>query len=139
MAEKKSKDGKRKVSQTVRERTKSSESKSNKRRLRKTAGTVARPVKAGGRGVKKALRRFSFILKPFKTRPVRAVGRILYKVLFLQFIVNSWRELKKVTWTSKRQTASLTVAVFIFAIAFGVVIAITDYGLDKLFRKVLLK
>jgi len=69
------------------------------------------------------------------------VGRFLNKRRHIipSYFRNSWRELRLVTWPGRRETWKLTFAVFLFAIIFGVVISITDYGLDKLFRKVLLK
>jgi len=52
---------------------------------------------------------------------------------------NSFKELKDVKWPNRKETTQLTIAVFAFATAFGIIITITDYGLDKLFKKVLLK
>ena len=62
----------------------------------------------------------------------------------LRFIIppyfkNSWRELKEVKWPNRKETWQLTVAVFIFSTIFGVLITLTDYGLGKLFKKILLK
>lgn len=65
--------------------------------------------------------------------------RWLGKILAPSFIRSSWQELKQVTWPNWKQSRDLTLAVIIFAVVFGVLVAIVDYGLDKLFRNVLLK
>jgi preprotein translocase SecE subunit len=98
-------------------------------------GKIFGPI---GRFIKKIFRPFRFILRPFKTKPIRAIGRFLKKVLLINYFISAWREVRQVTWPNRKETANLTFAVFIFAIAFGVLIAIIDFGLDKLFREVLL-
>jgi preprotein translocase SecE subunit len=65
--------------------------------------------------------------------------RVLGKVLLPAYFRNSYKELKLVTWPSWKQSRQLTYAVLVFAIVFGGVIALVDYGLDKVFRQVLLK
>ncbi len=89
--------------------------------------------------LKKIFRPFKFLLKPFKLRPVRFIGRVLRKILLLDYFIASWRELKLVSWPGRKETFQLTIAVFVFAIGFGVFIAIVDFGLSKLFQEVLLK
>lgn len=71
----------------------------------------------------------------FRLRVVRFIGRILG----LSFIRGSWQELKEVTWPTRREGRRLTTAVIIFSVIFGALIAAVDYGLDKLFKQVLLK
>lgn len=87
----------------------------------------------------KILKPFKFILVPFKSRPIRFVGRMLNKILLIDYFMLSWKELKLVTWPGRKETAQLTIAVFIFAIGFGVLIAIVDFGFSKLFQEVILK
>jgi preprotein translocase SecE subunit len=98
-------------------------------------GKIFGPI---GRFIKKILRPFSFILRPFKTKPIRAIGRFLKKVLLINYFISAWREVRQVSWPNRKETINLTFAVFIFAISFGIFIAIIDFGLDKLFREVLL-
>ncbi|MCA9346738.1 preprotein translocase subunit SecE, partial [Candidatus Saccharibacteria bacterium] len=43
-----------------------------------------------------------------------------------------------VTWPGRKDTWKLVFAVFIFAIVLGILIALLDYGLENLFRKVIL-
>jgi preprotein translocase SecE subunit len=78
----------------------------------------------------------------FNTKPFKLVGKLLRplgKVLLIPYFRSSWQELKQVTWPNWRQSRSLTFAVLLFAIVFGAAIAGVDYGLDKLFRNILLK
>ena len=108
-----------------------------KRILRRTATGASRPIKATGRGIAKVFRPLRFLLWPFKTRPVRFLGRIIAAILFLRYFRESWRELKQVTWPNRKQTLQLTFAVFVFAVVFGAMITITDYGLEKLFKAII--
>lgn len=71
----------------------------------------------------------------FKLKPVRFVGR----VLGFTYIRNSWQELRHVTWPTWRESRRLTVAVIVFSVIFGALVALADYGLDKLFKEFLLK
>lgn len=92
-----------------------------------------------GRFLAKVFRPFRFLLRPFKTRPARFIGRILSKLLLINYFRSSWQELRQVTWPGRRETIQLTFAVFIFAITFGLLISVVDYGLDKLFKEVLIR
>lgn len=71
----------------------------------------------------------------FRLRFMRFLGRLLG----FSFVRGSWQELKEVTWPTRREGLRLTGAVIIFSVIFGILIAIVDYGLDKLFRQVFLK
>jgi preprotein translocase subunit SecE len=71
----------------------------------------------------------------FNLRAIRFIGR----VLGLTYLRSSWQELKLVTWPTKREGRRLTTAVIIFSVIFGALIALVDYGLDKLFKQLLLK
>ncbi|MEK7594866.1 MAG: preprotein translocase subunit SecE [Patescibacteria group bacterium] len=103
-------------------------------RLRQAGGKVARPVTKPVRVVAsaKVFRRKPFI---WLKKPLSFIGKVLVPVYFR----NSWKELKLVTWPNWKQSRQLTFAVIVFAIIFGVIIAVVDYGLDKLFRNILLK
>ncbi len=68
-------------------------------------------------------------------KPFRLLGRVLFPGYFR----NSLQELRLVAWPSWRESRRLTYAVLIFAIIFGALIALVDYGLDKVFKQVLLK
>lgn len=72
-------------------------------------------------------------------KPFRFVGKWVGLIFWPPYFRSSFRELKLVTWPNWRQSWRLTFAVLAFAAVFGVVIAGLDYGLDKLFKEVLLK
>lgn len=71
----------------------------------------------------------------FSLRFMRFLGRILG----LTYIRDSWRELKLVTWPTRKQSRQLTTAVIIFSVIFGALIAVVDFGLNKLFKHIILK
>lgn len=68
-------------------------------------------------------------------QPFRLIGHILWPAYFR----NSWKELRQVTWPNRHESFQLTSAVVVFATIFGLLIAVVDYGLDKIFKQVLLK
>ncbi len=65
--------------------------------------------------------------------------RIIGYIFVPPYIRGSWRELRQVTWPSRRQAWSLTYAVIIFSIVFGVLVFAVDLGLDKLFKEIIIK
>ena len=67
------------------------------------------------------------------------VVRFIAKIIGLKYVAESWKELKQVTWPTWKESRRLTVAVMIFSVIFGLLIAIVDFGLDKLFRQIILK
>jgi preprotein translocase SecE subunit len=74
--------------------------------------------------------------------PVRGVGRgigFLSRFIIPSYFRNSWKELKLVTWPNRKQSRQLTFAVIVFATIFGILVASVDWGLDKVFKQVLLK
>ena len=71
-------------------------------------------------------------------RPLKPLLRPL-RLLVPTYFINSWREVRQVSWPNRRETWRLTLAVFIFAIVFGALVAAVDKGLDELFKKVILK
>lgn len=123
----------RKSAPTVRERAQaaSAAAETDKKPLgRRVFAQAGRPVKKlnlGQRGIFKAA-----------ARPLRPIGRGL-RWLVPRYLVNSWRELRQVHWPNRRETWRLTLAVFIFAIVFGALVAGVDKGLDEVFKKVVLK
>ena len=120
-----------KKEQTVRERTRTSDTK-KRRRIRSTAG------KATG-SLKKVT---SFGRREYHVVPVpdNNFGDFLGKKgrLMPKFISEAWNELTQVTWPNARETVRLTTAVFIFAVLFATIVGALDFGLDKLFREVII-
>ena len=74
-----------------------------------------------------------YLLKTFK--PFIWVA----KKVVPKYFVYSFRELKNVTWPNRREARRLTTAVILFSFVLSVSVALVDYGLDKLFKKVILK
>lgn len=70
--------------------------------------------------------------------PLRFIKRIL-RWIVPRYFINAWRELRQVQWPNRRETWRLTLAVFVFAIVFGALVAGVDKGLDEIFKKVVLK
>ena len=112
----------------------------SKRRVRKT---VDKEVKDAGPKTKKSSR-VKHAVSPLGTilRPLQPLfnflGRILNRIV-PRYFVNSWREVKRVSWPNRGETWRLTLAVFVFALIFGSLVAVVDHGLDELFKKVVLR
>lgn len=122
-----------KKTETVRERaTKAAEGPKKPRRLRTTASKVSRPIKAAHRVGQKEY---------YLPMPDNRIGRFLNKrrSVIPKFFRSSWAEVRQVTWPTWRETVKLTSAVFVFAIAFSLLIAVVDYGLDKVFKELLVQ
>lgn len=56
-----------------------------------------------------------------------------------RYIKDSWVELQKVTWPSRKQAIKLTVAVLVFSIVFALYIALLDGLFSQLLQKLILK
>jgi preprotein translocase SecE subunit len=124
-----------------------------KKRLVKNPETFReRALKAGEADAKPGKRSragsiVSKVLSPIG-RPFKALGRFLARfrafrlvgrILLPHYLRTSWQELKQVKWPNWTESRRLTFAVIIFAAVFGALIAAVDFGLDKLFRDILLK
>lgn len=110
------------------------------------AGQAARP----GRIKRAATGPLKTIFKPFVTaagklfgltalKPVRQLLSPVGNIIFPTYLRRSWQELRLVTWPSWRESRRLTFAVLVFAVVFGAAIAGVDWGLDKVFKNILLK
>lgn len=117
---------------TVRERTQQGGTVSKTKRIRHGAAKASKPLKK--------LRAFG--KKEYNLPlPDNKVGRILSKRgrLVPRFFREAWAEIKQVTWPTRKETVRLTTAVFIFSLVFGILVALLDVGLDKIFRQVITK
>jgi preprotein translocase subunit SecE len=132
MAEKKKKRVLKKP-ETVRERAvKSTEEKpAKKRRIRSAAKKIAKPFMTVSRIGSREM---------YLPMPDNKAGNFLNKRRRWTpgFFRSAWKEMKFVTWPTRKETWKLTFAVFAFAIFFALLLGITDYGLDKIFRRILL-
>jgi preprotein translocase SecE subunit len=76
------------------------------------------------------------------TKFIARIGRFVLKILRWltpNYFINSWREVRLVTWPTRKETWRLTLAVFIFAAIFGAMVSGVDKVLDIIFKKVILK
>lgn len=130
MAEEKSK-RRIKSSESVRDRAEKAGSARKPRRIKQVASSANSGLKSVSRHGRKE---FHIIKLPDNT-----VGRFMTKsrTILPRFFHDAWNELRQVTWPNRLETFKFTSAVLIFAIVFGALIAVTDYGLEKLFRKLL--
>lgn len=116
-----------------------------KPRIRNSAPTFREIAekKSSGEASQKKQRRSRIVSTD--NRLIRLVGRLLRPIskvlswLVPRYFVNSWRELKLVTWPGRRETWRLTGAVFVFAIVFGLMITVVDKVIDRIFKDIVLK
>ena len=123
----------RKSAPTVRERQEAALAQAETQkpgRVKQATSVAAKPVKKLRIGDRRVFRIVSY--------PFRLIGRLLYKIT-PKYFINSWHEVRKVVWPSRRETWRLTLAVFIFAIVFGALVAVVDKALDEIFKNVILK
>lgn len=121
-----------KKTETVRERSTKPEKQVKTRRLHAATSRAARPL---GHIVRFGRREY------YLPMPKNKVGRFLNKRRSLtpRFLKESFRELMQVTWPTRRMIVQLSTAVFLFAFFFGLVVAATDFALDKLFKQLIIK
>lgn len=81
---------------------------------------------------------FRFIGKQIAKLGRFKVFRIIGYIFVPPYFRNSWKELRKVTWPNNKETFRLTFAVLMFSIVFGAMVTAADYGLDKLFKRIIL-
>lgn len=127
-----------KKSETVREkRAKQVGVEPKQRRAKRVISRATKPLRVLSVQLISLIKPFRFLLRPFKTKVARFIGRNVYKIFGLKYLVESWKELRMVVWPSRSETAKLTIAVFIFAFLIAGFVAILDVGLDKVFRQLL--
>lgn len=118
--------------ETVRERSTKPVKQQRVRRLHSTRAKLAKPV---SKIVKVAKKEY------YLPMPDNKAGRFLNKRrrVIPSFFRESFQELRQVAWPNRRNTINLSIAVFVFAFFFGLFIALVDYGLDKLFKALIIK
>jgi preprotein translocase SecE subunit len=118
---------------TLREQAELARTKSETKKPRRISRATA---KTGA-----ALRKTRITRNPV-TKLFARLGRLILKVLrwiVPKYFINAWREVRLVTWPSRKETWRLTFAVFIFAIVFGALVSGVDKILDIIFKQVILK
>ena len=119
--------------ETIRERQVKSVAKAGKVKRR----PIRRVVSVGVSPLRKLSTPAKTVAKPF--RWLKWPAKIISLILLPRYVRNSFKELRQVTWPSRRETWKLTFAVIIFASAFGLIVTLTDYGLDKVIRRIVLR
>lgn len=123
--------------ETFRERAlKTATQNEQPKRVTQLRRATSRPLGRMLRPIGRALARL------FRHQPFKIIGqalRLIGRIIFPEYLRGSWRELRRVKWPDWNESRRLTVAVLIFAIVFGGLVSIVDYGLDKIFKQVLLK
>lgn len=127
---------------------KSKKTTGNKRTMRQLASDEKKQPKKrilkarsnASSSAKKHLSKLGREYHPIKM-PDNKVGRFLGKKrsFIPSYFKGAWDEVKLVTWPNRRETVRLTIAVFIFSLIFGLFVAILDFGLDKIFKEIILK
>ena len=124
----------KKKRETVRERADKSTKKAGKTpRIRKFATSAG---KTSGK-VRSALRKQYTPIKTGESKVGSYLGQS--RRVTPMYFVDSFRELRKVTWPSRKTVAKLTLAVFLFSFFMATMVKLLDYGFDKLFKNVILK
>jgi preprotein translocase subunit SecE len=116
---------------TVRQRAEKATTNKKPRRFKLVGATIARPLKKVAKTGKKEY---------YLPLPDNKVGRFLNKKrkFIPSYFRESWQELKLVTWPNRKETIKLTFAVFIFATFFAIFVTVIDFGLDKIFKQLIL-
>jgi preprotein translocase subunit SecE len=101
-------------------------------RVGKVAAVVKRPMR-GARTV--AGQEF------YLPMPSNKLGEFLNRrrSIVPRYFVNSWRELKQVTWPTRRETWRLSSAVIIFSLILGSITAVVDKGIESVIKDLILK
>lgn len=60
------------------------------------------------------------------------------KVRLPKYFIDSWKEIKKVTWPSRKESLKLTLAVAIFTLVFTIVTVIADYLFSEIVERIIL-
>ena len=121
-------------SQTVREqavKAQATADKPERRRVKDAATKAKQPFKKPA----------GFLKRLFNRQPFRFIGKLAHWISLVfvpPFVRNSFKEIRLVTWPNFKQTRDLTFAVLMFAAVFGVAVALLDWGLDKIFKSLIL-
>ena len=97
-----------------------------------------------GRRLKKVGSRIGEFFKKL-TAPIRRnrgwkfLRRTVIRSPFRGYFLNSWRELRQVTWPSRGTAWKLTVIVILFSTIFAALTSGLDVGFEKIAREIFLK
>ncbi len=118
--------------ETVRQRADKSTPKPKTRRLRAAKARISKPFKVVATIGKKEY---------YLPMPANKFGNFLNKrrSLMPSYFIDSFKELRQVVWPNRKTTVQLSAAVFMFAIFFSLIVTLTDYGLEKVFKQLIIK
>jgi preprotein translocase SecE subunit len=68
-------------------------------------------------------------------KPIIWLGRMFVP----NYFKHSFKEIRLVTWPNWKESRQLTIAVVLFALILCIIVSLIDLGLDKIFKKVILK
>ena len=79
------------------------------------------------------------VVKQIFHYPLMVLG-FIFKPLspFGRYFRGAWRELKLVTWPTRKTSVQLTIAVIIFTLLLSSFIALLDYGFEQLVKRIIL-
>lgn len=90
--------------------------------------------------LKRIGRGLAIITKPIRnSRLWKLLRRTVLKSPFKGYFADSWRELRQVTWPTRRNTWRLTGVVVCFSLFFAILLAAMDYGLEEIAKRVFLQ
>ncbi|MEI7674467.1 MAG: preprotein translocase subunit SecE [bacterium] len=79
-------------------------------------------------------------------KPIRSFFKAIYapfkwmgRKFIPSYFKHSFKELKLVTWPNWKESRQLTTAVVLFSLILCIAVSLVDLGLDKIFKKVILK
>lgn len=130
MADKKQSTDKKTKTSFRQRNQKAQEASEKPKRIRKAASSAAKPVGKIGSALKS-----EYHIIPKKENPGFFTKSRSATPLYFS---NAWKELRQVTWPGRKETWKLVFAVYVFAIGLGIAVALLDFGLEKLFKEVIL-
>lgn len=97
--------------------------------------------KAGKKRIRRAIAAFFIkITAPIRTNSVwKFLRKWVLRSPFRGYFINSWRELKFVTWPSRKTSWKLTIVVILFSTFFALFTTGLDWGFERIAKHVFLK
>lgn len=114
---------------------------SRKRRIKAAPETIREQSKKTSETDNKSKRssgRIKKFLRPV-FHPIYVVLSWIARHFIPRYFRDSFKELRLVTWSPRKQNRQLTYAVIIFSIVFAFLVSLADLGLGKVFKRLFLK
>lgn len=123
----------RKGPETIRQRAEKSEAKRNRAPRLKKLSIAKKPFKKVSELGKKEYHPIKF---KEGSKSHKILGRKVR--LFPRYFSESWKELRQVSWPTRKEVIKLTFAVFIFALIFAAFVRAADFVFEEVIKKVVL-